>query len=255
MKLNNWLKKQSWLRSAYLLFASWRALRFNVFLFFRETFLFSQAYTKQKANKNFRLAGGNLYPILHEKHYYAGLDPIYFFQDAWLARKIFQAKPKKHVDIASNLKLISILAQFVPTIFVDINRPALGFENLEYLQADIRKLPFKDNSLESLSSICVVEHIGLGRYGDEIDAFGSEKAAVELQRVLARGGNLYISLPVDGENKVYFNAHRAFAREYALRLFSGLELKEERYLYGSNLGEHYKPELGFGTGFFHFHKA
>jgi len=107
----------------------------------------------------------------------------------------------------------------------------------------------------SLSSLCVIEHIGLGRYGDPIDAFGSEKAAKELQRVLAPEGNLYLSVPVDSECRVYFNAHRTFTRECVLELFSQLVLIEEKYIYGREFCEHYDSGKGFGTGLFHFRKV
>jgi ubiquinone/menaquinone biosynthesis C-methylase UbiE len=101
----------------------------------------------------------------------------------------------------------------------------------------------------------VIEHIGLGRYGDEIDAFGSEKASRELSRILAPGGKLYVSLPIDAENRVYHNAHRAFTRDYVVnKLFTGLTLESEQYLYGETLSQNYLPEKGFGTGMFEFTK-
>ena len=37
-----------------------------------------------------------------------------------------------------------------------------------------------DNSVDSLSCMHVIEHIGLGRYGDPINAKGDELAAGEL---------------------------------------------------------------------------
>lgn len=87
---------------------------------------------------------------------------------------------------------------------------------LFFKKGSILELPFEDNSIQTLSSLCVVEHIGLGRYGDPVDSFGSEKAIKELKRVLQVGGIILFSVPVDNENKIYFNAHRAFAREYIL---------------------------------------
>src|SRR5207253_10606962 len=57
-------------------------------------------------------------------------------------------------------------------------------------------LPFADRSVESLSCLHVAEHVGLGRYGDELDPEGTVKAARELQRVVAPAGRLYFALPV-----------------------------------------------------------
>jgi hypothetical protein len=100
----------------------------------------------------------------------------------------------------------------------------------------------------------VIEHIGLGRYGDPFDARGSEKAAAELGRVLTRGGELYVSVPVDAECRIYFNAHRAFTRDYLLSLFPGFELLEERYIYGRSLVPVCDPARGFGTGLYHLRR-
>ena len=82
----------------------------------------------------------------------------------------------------------------------------------------------------------------------------SERAAAELRRVLAPGGHLYVSVPVDAECRIYFNAHRAFTREYLLALFPDLELVEERYIYGRSLGLSYEPQRGFGTGLYHLRR-
>ncbi|GAH11658.1 unnamed protein product, partial [marine sediment metagenome] len=98
------------------------------------------------------------------------------------------------------------------------------------------------------------EHIGLGRYGDKIDPDGSEKAIKELKRVLKPNGNLYISLPIDSNNQIYFNAHRAFTKEYVMELFNDLLLKDEKYIYGKTVYNNYKKEKGFGTGLYHFIK-
>jgi hypothetical protein len=68
-----------------------------------------------------------------------------------------------------------------------------------------------------------LEHIGLGRYGDELSPQGSEDAARELARILAPGGNLYLGVPV-GRERVEFNAHRIFNPLTVLGFFRGLEL-------------------------------
>lgn len=122
--------------------------------------------------------------------------------------------------------------------------------NLHFQKGSILDLPFEDNSIDSLSSLCVVEHIGLGRYGDPVDSFGSEKAIAELKRVLRVGGVLLFSVPVDNVNRVYFNAHRAFTRDYILELFEDFSIVDEKYHYGTKLYDSYDTEKGFGTGLY-----
>jgi ubiquinone/menaquinone biosynthesis C-methylase UbiE len=158
------------------------------------------------------------------------------------------------VDIGSSIKTMGIISRFCPVIFVDIRPPEIRVNNLYYIQADILRLPFKDNSLDFVTSLCVIEHIGLGRYGDKLDAFGSEKAVNELIRIVKPGGVILISVPVDTENKIYYNAHRPFTREYIIELFSNCKLIEEKYQYGFRLYDNYDPAKGFGTGLFMFQK-
>jgi len=71
----------------------------------------------------------------------------------------------------------------------------------------------------------VVEHVGLGRYGDPVDFEGDLKAISELKRVLAIEGNLIFVVPL-GQPKVMFNAHRVYSYDQIIDYFSDMELKE-----------------------------
>jgi len=178
----------------------------------------------------------------------------FIFSRTWAAHKIFTNKPTHHIDIGSSIKTIGIISQFVPTTFVDIRPIDISLPNLFFKEGSILNLPFKDNSLESLSCLCVIEHIGLGRYGDTVDPWGSEKSINELIRVVKPGGHLYISVPVDEINKVFYNAHRAFTREYVINLFSQMILVEESYIYGKKLYSDFDKNKGFGTALYYFIK-
>jgi SAM-dependent methyltransferase len=138
---------------------------------------------------------------------------------------------------------------------IDIRPIELELPNLFFKKGSILELPFENNSIETLSSLCVVEHIGLGRYGDPLDSFGSEKAIKELKRVLKVSGIILFSVPVDSENKIYFNAHRAFTRKYILELFDGFEVLDEKYHYGTKMYDMYDETKGFGTGLYMLKKV
>lgn len=245
------LRKNNVARSSYGLVAALNQFfKFKPFLcikqyvwFFKKLLVF-----KNEVNPEFRKL--EFCPCLCDDISYTPLDPTYFYQDTWAAKKIFELRPEKHYDIGSSAKTIGILSQYVPITMVDIRPLELDLENLYFEKGDILNLPFEEESVDSLSSLCVVEHIGLGRYGDQMDAFGSEKAIFELKRVLKKGGILLISIPVDSENNVYFNAHRAFAREYLIKLFMDFEILEEKYIYGKKLYDNYDKNRGFGTGLF-----
>jgi SAM-dependent methyltransferase len=190
-----------------------------------------------------------LQPCLADATEETQVEPIYFFQDSWAFRKIAAAHRERHVDIGSHHKFVSLLATIVPTTMVDIRPLPYELDGLSFQRGSILDLPFTDGALASVSSLCVVEHIGLGRYGDELDPKGSEKAIAELKRVVAPGGDLYVSVPVDDENRMYFNAHRAFTDEYLATLFAPFNVIERRYIYGDRL--HPERGEGFGTGCYH----
>ncbi len=238
---------------------SLRALRNKYGFFTKINFLLDffadyRAYKKLNTNDRFSLKTSDLYPRIYDKTSTTPVDHVYFYQDAWCAKKVFELKPAHHYDIGSEVGMIGIISQFTPTTMIDIRPLNLSISGLSFIKGSILNLPFKDGEISSLSSICVLEHIGLGRYGDPLDSFGSEKAFTEMIRVLSDGGSLYISVPIDDENRVYFNAHRAFTRDYVLELAKGLTLVEEQYIYGSNMQSAYDPKKGFGTGLYHFKK-
>lgn len=214
-----------------------------------------ELYAFNRLGKNAAFRKTELYPCLSDKTSYTPIEPVYFFQDTWAARKIVENKPRHHYDIGSSAKTIGILSQFVPITMVDIRPLEIELPNLSFKKGTIVDLPFEDHSIESLSSLCVVEHIGLGRYGDPLDPFGSEKAVKEMKRVLKPGGKLLFSVPVDSENKICFNAHRTFTRDYILDLFSDMMLLEEKYIYKVKMYDHYDAQKGFGTGLYLFKKG
>lgn len=256
MTLRKTLKQISIFKWAVILFHSLKR-KHGVATVIVELIKFSQdwcTYQKLSTNLKFITDTKDLYPRLFDKTATTGIDPVYFYQDTWCARKIFENKPAYHYDVGSKADLVGTISQFVPTTMVDIRPLEVTLTELSFVKGSILSLPFRNNEIPSLSSICVIEHIGLGRYGDPLDQFGSEKSAAELVRVLAPGGSLYVSVPIDSENTVYFNAHRAFTRTYILKLFGSLKMIEEKYIYGNELYGAYDPARGFGTGLYYFKK-
>lgn len=238
---------------AYIAYSLIHEFNFNIFSFFKNL-LWYLGDLKNFVQTNDKAKIKLLMPSLKDKTANTNIEPIYFYQDAWVAHKIFSSKPIKHVDVGSSVKTMGLISQHTPISFVDIRPPDVHLQGLDFIKGTILHLPFRSGSVLSLSSICVVEHIGLGRYGDDIDPYGSEKAVAELLRVLNNGGNLYITVPVDRHNATYFNSHRVFTRNYFLRMFSECTLVEEKYIYGRKVFPKYSKRKGFGTALFHFKK-
>lgn len=146
-----------------------------------------------------------------------------------------------HVDVGSSTMMVNVLSGFVETIFLDYRPLQARLSNLHAAAGNIVRLPFADSTVQSLSCLHVIEHVGLGRYGDALDAQGSQKAAAELVRVLAPGGRLYLSTPV-GRERVCFNAHRVFDPSALTRMFPGMSLVEFSFVDdGGQLHEHELP--------------
>lgn len=190
--------------------------------FIQEFFLFKK---ESKNNKRFEVTWKNRYPQLFDKTVTTHFDTHYIYHPAWAIRIVKKINPKFHVDISGTLIFSSMLSAFIPVKFYDYRPANLKLDNLETNKTDLQKLQFSDNSIESLSCMHTVEHIGLGRYGDPMGSNDDIRAMVELKRVLAHGGNLLFVVPI-GKPKIMFNAHRIYSYEQIIQQFDGLELQE-----------------------------
>lgn len=214
-------------------------------------------YSRRAGERSPRFADS--YPCLTDWVGETPFDAHYFFQGAWLARRIAACGPVRHVDVGSSAQTIAVLSAMTEVLHIDYRPLRAALPGLRCIAGDILDLPLGDASVESLSCLHVVEHIGLGRYGDPIDPQGSEKAAAQLARVLAPGGRLYLSVPV-GRERTCFNAHRVFAPQTIMNRFAGLRLEgfalvDDRGRYLEAAGMEAARELDYGCGLFEFRRA
>lgn len=172
-----------------------------------------------------RLAWRHLHPRLADRFDEAArIDRHYFLQDIWVASRILHAQPPFHVDVGSRVDgFVAHLLCVRHVEVVDLRPLTAEHPRLHFRMGTLVALPYSNGTVCSLSCLHTLEHIGLGRYGDDIDPRGHERATDELRRVLAPGGSLYVSAPI-GRERVEFNAHRVFAPRTVLDLFAGLEL-------------------------------
>jgi SAM-dependent methyltransferase len=213
-------------------------------------------YRRMPGAEHLRLRDAN--PRLSDRVSASPYDPHYFHQAVWAAERIFVNGPDQHADVGSQLIFVGMLAAKMPVTFVDLRPLELSIAELHPLAGDVLGLPFPDRSVSSLSSLHVVEHVGLGRYGDELNPSGTRQALAELQRVLAPDGSLFISLPI-GRPRVCFNAHRihdprvilAWLDELDLVEFSAVDDTGQLRLEAS-LSE--TADLSYGCGLFWFRR-
>jgi hypothetical protein len=153
-----------------------------------------------------------LYPILSDWSDQAGsASGAYFHQDLLVARRIFEARPARHIDVGSRIDgFVAHVAVFREIEVVDIRPLQNPIRNVRFLQEDLMKgSPALEASTDSLSCLHALEHFGLGRYGDPVDPQGHLRGFQSLVKMLKPNATFYLSFPI-GKPVVEFNAHRVF---------------------------------------------
>jgi SAM-dependent methyltransferase len=218
-------------------------------------------YTRLNTDPAFAFSPKNLCFASYDRfNTAASLDAHYFHQDLWAARNIIGSGVKEHVDVGSRIDgFVAHVLPFCKATFVDIRPFEASIPGLEFKQGSILDLPFADNSVTSLSCLHVIEHIGLGRYGDTVNPDGHKLAANELSRVLATGGVLLLGTPV-GRERLCFDGHRIFNPQTVVDMFPELSLVEFSLI--DDLGQRVINNASFelarkceyGCGLFHLVK-
>lgn len=185
------------------------------------------AYRKASAHED--VSWHNFFPWPIDRYQSAGDAGMYFYQDMWCAERLKACDPPRHVDVGSSMMFVAMALQRCKLTYVDVRPIAITHPGFTYKHGDLTALPFESGSIQSISSLSVVEHVGLGRYGDQLDPDGTNKACVELARVLGAGGNLYVAVPTEKKSSTHFNAHRIFSPDAFIAKFPGLHPVEQCY--------------------------
>jgi len=199
-------------------------------------------------------------PLLFERTKKSVFDPHYVYQAYWAMNRIAKKeKPEFHVDVSSNIQFLTQLSAMLPVIQLEYRPPNINLPRWNRLSGNILNLPFLEQSLKSVSCLHVIEHIGLGRYGDPLEKNGCWNALLELQRVIAPGGSLFLSVPV-GKPVIYFNAGYVFSAIDIKESLPDLELTEfshvdddGNFFEGSNLEDTFA--MKHALGLFHFKRT
>lgn len=139
----------------------------------------------------------------------------YFHQDLLVARLIYEAKPRRHVDVGSRVDgFVAHVAVFREIEAFDIRPLASNVPNLIFRQADMSDSNFTPPGLsDSASCLHTLEHFGLGRYGDPVDVVAYLRGWANLHKLLEPGGTLYFSTPI-GPQRIEFDGQRVFGVPY-----------------------------------------
>lgn len=195
-----------------------------------DTFIENDKYTYKTLNQRntFDIQEKYMWPILSDKYSYAGTIGNYFWQDLWAAKLILKSEVREHFDIGSRLDgfIAHLLSANIDVTMIDVREFPGHIENLHTIVDDATTLhQVKDESIQSMSALCFLEHFGLGRYGDPVDPEACFKCFANIQKKLKPSGKLYLSVPI-GKERVEFNAHRVFYASTIMECFSQLTLRE-----------------------------
>ena len=219
--------------------------------------LFKYIILKETQEKLFLL---DFWPILTDNTGQSQFDSHYTYLNYWAFEKIKNSATSVHIDVGSQISFVTLLSLVKPVTFIDIRPLIISMPGITSKKGSILSLPFDNNSVTSISSLHVIEHIGLGRYGDPIDPKGTQKAIAELSRVVAPDGDLYVAVPI-GVSKTCFNAHRILNPVDIVNDFAanGIKLKDfcvvtdnVEYLVDKNPVDF--TEQQYACGMFHFVK-
>jgi hypothetical protein len=217
-----------------------------------------------RARRTWLASGGRIdeyLPILGESRSAAGqARGHYFHMDLFVASKIAQQSPQRHVDIGSRIDgFIAHVASFRTVDVLDI-RPAQidGHPQIKFILGDLMDIDVEAiGQTDSLSCLHVIEHIGLGRYGDSIDPNGHLLAADNLLKLLKPNGRLYLACPI-GKPRTVFNAHRVFQGDFWPRVLGDrLDLLDFSFIDDNgdlhiNAHPEHTFDLSYGCGIYTF---
>lgn len=180
----------------------------------------------------------NVKPCLHDRYEEGGTTRSeYFWQDLLVARWIFEAKPRKHVDVGSRVDgFVAHVASFREIEVLDVRPITTSIPGIKFRQADLMS-PDSIAGLtaggqgycDSLSCLHALEHFGLGRYGDPVDAAGYQRGLANLASLLLPQGILYLATPI-GRQRVEFNANWVFDPRTIIQEMKKNHLKPVRLL-------------------------
>ncbi|MGO9897024.1 MAG: DUF268 domain-containing protein [Bryobacteraceae bacterium] len=195
-------------------------------------------FSAQSRGRRAEFPGFRFYPCLTDRYEEAGeASGAYFNQDLLVARRIFEANPRRHIDIGSRIDgFVAHVAVFRKIEVIDVRPLRQMPGNISFLQADLIE-PLRPDLIsccDSLSSLHALEHFGLGRYGDRIDFDGHRKAVRNMTAMVEPGGTFYLSVPI-GSQRIEFNAHRVFEPGYIVDLVAP-DMELSRFAYVDDAG-------------------
>ncbi len=150
----------------------------------------------------------------------------------WYAsNQLARLKPSEIYDVGSHRSWLTGVAAGLDVHYLDVRPPDLSVPTETFHAGVAEKLPWPSDSVDCLTSLCALEHFGLGSYGDPYDPDADVKAIAEMLRVLKPGGHLILTTLCTGrkDSFVRFNAGRVYSLGRLREMFAAFELLDEAF--------------------------
>lgn len=172
------------------------------------------------------------FKVIKKPSYDAGEHPRSYIdaECAFAATNLARLQPTNVLDIGSYRHfLLGLMAHYqVTSLDVRERHPATPHETV--VTGDAKSLRLVGESFDAVVSLCTLEHLGLGRYGDAYDLNADVAAFEEMKRVLRVGGSLIFSTTVTrGTPVMAFNTFRVYSLDMIHDLCRGLTPTEEGF--------------------------
>lgn len=90
---------------------------------------------------------------------------------------------------------IALASRGYRVVGFDVNSYPYPHPRLRAVRGNILRAPFEDASFSRIIAISVIEHIGIGHYGDPLAREGDHRAVEEIARLLRPGGSAILTVP------------------------------------------------------------
>ena len=121
---------------------------------------------------------------------------------------------KRVIDAGSYRHFAWGLRAKYDVVFLDIRPFKYSLPGWKVIALDIRNISSLPFDFDVLISLCTMEHVGLGHYGDEYDIDGDKKAFIAISEVLKPGNSFIFTVPVTKVNSIIlFNVQRVYNYE------------------------------------------
>lgn len=186
---------------------------------------FREQYDQQLANLQANPRG--FASVLEQFRYDGGPHPASHedCQCAFAADQLARLRPTLVLDVGSYRQFVIGLLASYKVVSVDVRQRA-AMPNEIAITCDAKSLDLPTGLFDAVVSLCTLEHLGLGRYGDEFDLDADRKSLREMVRVLRSGGCLIFTTTITrGEPSILFNAHRIYSHRKLLGVLGSEGLK------------------------------